>query len=41
MASATRSRDTPLAVLVLPSLLMFVTFAVVPLFGVVVVRSDG
>ena len=35
MASATRSRDTPLAVLVLPSLLMFVTFAVVPLFGVV------
>ena len=35
MASATRPRDTPLAVLVLPSLLMFVTFAVVPLFGVV------
>ena len=35
MASATRSRDTPLAVLVLPSLLMFVTFAVVPLFGVI------
>ena len=35
MASATRSRDTPLAVLVLPSLLIFVTFAVVPLFGVV------
>jgi raffinose/stachyose/melibiose transport system permease protein len=35
MASATRQRDTPLAVLVLPSLLMFVTFAVVPLFGVV------
>jgi len=35
MASATRSRDTPLAVLVLPSLLMFVAFAVVPLFGVV------
>ena len=35
MASATRSRDTPLAVLVLPSLLIFVTFAVVPLFGVI------
>ena len=35
MASATRSRDTPLAVFVLPSLLIFVTFAVVPLFGVV------
>ncbi len=35
MASATRTRDTPLAVLVLPSLVMFVTFAVVPLFGVV------
>lgn len=35
MASATRPRDTPLAVLVLPSLLMFVTFAVVPLFGVI------
>lgn len=35
MASATRPRDTPLAVLVLPSLVMFVTFAVVPLFGVV------
>ncbi|MGV8849755.1 MAG: carbohydrate ABC transporter permease [Propionibacteriaceae bacterium] len=35
MASATRTRDTPLAVLVLPSLLMFVTFAVVPLFGVI------
>jgi raffinose/stachyose/melibiose transport system permease protein len=35
MASATRPRDTPLAVLVLPSLLMFVIFAVVPLFGVV------
>lgn len=44
MASATRSRDTPLAVLVLPSLLMFVTFAVVPLFGVVVLsftKWDG
>jgi raffinose/stachyose/melibiose transport system permease protein len=35
MASATRSRDTPLAVLVLPSLLIFVSFAVVPLFGVI------
>lgn len=44
MASATRSRDTPLAVLVLPSLLMFVAFAVVPLFGVVVLsftKWDG
>jgi len=44
MASATRSRDTPLAVLVLPSLLIFVTFAVVPLFGVVVLsftKWDG
>ncbi len=44
MASATRSRDTPLAVLVLPSLLVFVTFAVVPLFGVVALsftRWDG
>jgi raffinose/stachyose/melibiose transport system permease protein len=44
MASATRSRDTPLAVLVLPSLLMFVSFAVVPLFGVVVLsftKWDG
>lgn len=36
MATASRPRDTPLAVLVLPSLLMFVTFAVIPLFGVVV-----
>lgn len=36
MAKATRPRDTSLAVLVLPSLLMFVTFAVVPLIGVVV-----
>jgi raffinose/stachyose/melibiose transport system permease protein len=35
MASASRSRDTPLAVLVLPALLIFVIFAVVPLFGVV------
>jgi raffinose/stachyose/melibiose transport system permease protein len=35
MATATRTRDVPLAVLVLPSLLIFVTFAVVPLFGVI------
>ncbi len=44
MASATRSRDTPLSVLVLPALIMFVTFAVVPLFGVVVLsftKWDG
>lgn len=44
MAQATRTRDTPLAVLVLPSLLMFVTFAVVPLIGVVVLsftKWDG
>ena len=44
MASATRSRDTPLAVLVLPSLLIFVSFAVAPLFGVIVLsftKWDG
>jgi raffinose/stachyose/melibiose transport system permease protein len=44
MASATRKRDTPLAVLVLPSLLIFVSFAVVPLFGVIVLsftKWDG
>jgi raffinose/stachyose/melibiose transport system permease protein len=44
MASATRTRDTPLAVLVLPSLLIFVSFAVVPLFGVIVLsftKWDG
>jgi raffinose/stachyose/melibiose transport system permease protein len=44
MAPATRTRDTPLAVLVLPSLLIFVSFAVVPLFGVIVLsftKWDG
>jgi raffinose/stachyose/melibiose transport system permease protein len=44
MASAPRARDTPLAVLVLPSLLIFVSFAVVPLFGVIVLsftKWDG
>ncbi len=35
MSAATRRRDTPLSLLALPSLLIFVTFAVVPLFGVV------
>ena len=44
MSAATRRRDTPLSLLALPSLLIFVTFAVVPLFGVVVLsftKWDG
>lgn len=47
MATPTRAagtRDTPLAVLVLPALLFFLVFAVAPLFGVLVLsftRWDG
>jgi len=44
MSAATRRRDTPLSLLALPSLFIFVTFAVVPLFGVVVLsftKWDG